>query len=172
MKAIISSKFKTTMFLLLSIIALALMTIFNSCKKASEKTGVKMIETVIGNNADVDMDDEKIVIKTNEGTFTSDATANSWPNEIPNDVPEFTDGKIVNVSTQEVKEGKNWTVLFEDVDDKALNEYEAKLKKSGFKVSSITMGGTNAHITGEKGDLFVIVMGGDGMASLSVGTNK
>ena len=172
MKAIISSRLKTVMFLFLSIIALVLMTIFNSCKKASEKTGEKMIETVIGNNADVDMDDEKIVIKTDEGTFTSDATANSWPDAIPNDVPEFKDGKIVNVSTQVVKEGKNWTLLFEEVDNKALNEYETKLKKSGFKVNSITMGGTNAHITGEKGDLFVIVMGGDGMASLSVGTNK
>ncbi len=172
MKAIISSKFKTTMFLLLSIIALALMTIFNSCKKASEKTGEKMIETVMGVDADVDMDDEKIVIKTDKGTFTSDATVRSWPKEISNDVPEFKDGKIVNVSTQEVKEGKNWTILFEEVEDKAFNEYEAKLKKNGFKVSSITMGGTNAHITGEKDDLFVIVMGGDGMASLSVGTNK
>ncbi len=80
--------------------------------------------------------------------------------------------KIVNVSTQVVDDGKNWTLLFEEFDDKALNDYEAKLKKNGFKVSSITMGGANAHVTGEKGDLFVVVMGGDGMASLSVGTNK
>lgn len=153
-------------------LALVLMFVFDSCKKTSEKTGEKMMETMIGNNADVDMDDEKIVIKTDEGTFTSDATANSWPKEIPNDVPEFKDGKIVNVSTQVVDDGKNWTLLFEEVDDKALNEYESILKKNGFKVSSITMGGTNAHVTGEKGDLFVIIMGGDGMASLSVGTNK
>ena len=34
------------------------------------------------------------------------------------------------------------------------------------------MGEAKAHLTGEKGDLFVIVMGGEGMASLSVGTNK
>ena len=153
-------------------LAISIMFMFNSCKKASEKTGEKMIETAIGNNADVDVDDEKIVIKTDEGTFTSDATADSWPDAIPNDVPEFKNGKIVNISSQDVKEGKNWTLLFEEVEDKALNEYEAILKKSGFKVSSITMGGTNAHITGEKGDLIVIVMGGDGMASLSVGTNK
>lgn len=153
-------------------LAIILMLVFDSCKKTSEKTGEKMMETMIGNNADVDMDDEKIVIKTDEGTFTSDATANSWPKEIPNDVPEFKDGKIVNVSTQVVDDGKNWTLLFEEVDDKALNEYESILKKNGFKVSSITMGGTNAHVTGEKGDLFVIIMGGDGMASLSVGTNK
>ena len=150
-------------------LAIVVMFVFNSCKKASEKTGEKLIESVIGHDADVDMDEEKIVIKTDEGTFTSDATANSWPETIPDDVPEFTDGKIVNISTRVLEASKNWNLLFEEVDDKALNAYEAKLKESGFKVSSITMGGTNAHITGEKDDLIVIVMGGDGMASLSVG---
>jgi len=161
--------FKQVFILLLAIIV---MFVFDSCKKASEKTGEKIIETAIGNNADVDVDDEKIVIKTDEGTFTSDASANSWPDAIPNEVPEFKEGKIVNVSTQFVDNNKNWTLLYEDIPDKALNNYEAKLRKNGFKVSSITMGGTNAHVTGEKGDLIVIVMGGDGMASLSVGTNK
>lgn len=169
MKTFNSINLKQVFVLLL---AVSVMFVLDSCKKASEKTGEKMIETAIGNNADVDMNDEKITIKTDEGTFTSDATASSWPDAIPNDVPEFKDGKIINVSTQVVKEGKNWTILFEEVDDKALNDYEAKLKKNGFKVSSITMGGTNAHVTGEKGDLIVIVMGGDGMVSLSVGTNK
>lgn len=168
MKTLNSIKFKQVYVFII----LALVTIFISCKKASEKTGEKFIETVIGNDADIDMDDEKIVIKTDEGTFTSDATVRTWPKEIPNDVPEFKEGNIVNVSTQVMDEGKNWTLLFEDISDKALNEYEATLKKNGFKVSSITMGGTNAHLTAEKGDLIVIVMGGEGMASLSVGIEK
>ena len=172
MKTLTSIKFKQFFVLILSLAILALMTIFISCKKASEKTGEKMIETVIGNDADVDMDDEKITIKTDEGTFTSDAKVRTWPKEIPTDVPEFKEGKIVNVSTQVMDEGKNWTLLFEEIPDKALNDYEAILKKNGFKVSSIAMGGTNAHLTAEKGELFVVVMGGDGMASLSVGTNK
>ncbi len=150
-------------------LAIVVMFVFDSCKKASEKTGEKLIETAIGHDADVEMDDEKIVIKTDEGTFTSDATANSWPDAIPSDVPEFKDGKIVNISTRVAEESKNWNLLFEDVGDKAFNDYEAKLKKNGFKVSSITMGGTNAQITGEKDELIVIVMGGDGMASLSIG---
>ena len=172
MKTLNSVRLKQFGLLALSLFALLLMTMFCSCKKSAEKTGEKILETAIGDNTNVDMDDEKIVIKTDEGTFTSDATVRSWPNEIPNDVPEFKDGKIINVSTQVVKEGKNWTLLFEDIDDKALNDYETKLKKNGFKVSSITMGEAKAHLTGEKDDLFVIVMGGEGMASLSVGTNK
>ncbi len=172
MKSLVTIKLKQIVLLLLTLFALVLMTMISSCKKSAEKAHEKIMETAIGNNADVEMDDEKIVVKTDEGTFTSDATVRTWPKEIPRDVPEFKDGKIVNVSSQIVKEGKNWTLLFEEVDDKTLNEYEAKLKKNGFKVNSITMGGTNAHVTGEKGDLFVVVMGGDGMASLSVGTEK
>ena len=140
------------------ILAFGFMFVFDSCKKASEETGEKLIESAIGKDADVEMEDEKIVIKTDEGIFTSDATANSWPDEIPNDVPEFKDGKIVNISTRVIEESKNWSLLFEDVGDKALNDYEAKLKENGFKVSSITMGGDNAHITAEKDEMVVVIM--------------
>lgn len=153
-------------------LAFVVLFVFDSCKKASEKTGEKLIESAIGHDADVEMDDEKIVIKTDEGTFTSDATAKNWPDAIPNEVPEFKEGKIVNISTRVADDSKNWNLLFEEVVDKALNDYEAKLKKNGFKVSSITIGGNNTHLTAEKDDLIVIVMGGDGMASLSVGADN
>ena len=121
-------------------LAIIVMFVFDSCKKASEKTGEKLIETSIGHGADVDIDDEKIVIKTDEGTFTSDSTIKNWPKEIPDDVPEFKDGKVVNVSTRIVDGNKNWTLLFENVSENALTEYETKLKKKGFKVSTISMG--------------------------------
>lgn len=172
MKTLNSVRLRQIGLLALSLFALLLMTLFCSCKKSAERVNEKIMETAIGNNADIDMNDEKITIETDEGKFTSDATVRSWPKEIPNDVPEFKDGKIVNASTQDVKEGKNWTLLFEEVDDKALNKYETQLKKDGFKVSSISKGGNIAHITAEKGDLFVVAMGGDGMASLSVGIEK
>ncbi len=113
--------------------------------------------------------EEGFVIETKEGTFTSDTANHSWPDEIPKSVPEFLDGKIVNISTRELGASKNWNLLFEEVGDKALSDYKTKLKENGFKVSSITMGGTNTQITGENNDLIVVVMGGDGMASLSVG---
>ncbi len=169
METINSIKLKQVFLLMLSI---AIMAVFSSCKKTSKKIGEELIESTIGNDADVNMDDEKIVIKTDEGTFTSDATANSWPKEIPKDVPEFKNGKIVNVSTRVMDEGKSWTLLYENVSKDALSEYETKLKSKGFKVNSITMGDTIAHLTAEKGDVIVIVMGGEGMASLSVSLEK
>ena len=130
------------------------------------------METAIGNNADVDMDDEKIVVETDEGTFTSDATVRTWPNEIPNDVPEFEFGKIVNLSTMESDESTNWTFVFEEVANTVLDEYKAVLKSKGYKVSSISMPGGQGQITAEKGNIFVSVMAGDDMASLSVGIEK
>jgi len=172
MKTITLTKFRQVLIFILTLVALALMTMFCSCKKSTEKTQEKIMEASIGENAKVDLDDEKIVIKTDEGTFTSDATAKSWPNEIPSDVPKFKDGKVVNVSTQNVDDSSNWTVLFENVSDNALNDYETALKKNGFKVSTISMGDTKGHITAEKDELLVVVMGGEGMASFSVGVKK
>lgn len=168
MKTNISNTFKQVFLVTPMLVLFSLLTILSSCKKSAEKTSEKLIEKSIGDNADVDIDDEKITIKTDEGSFTSDATIKSWPKEIPSDVPEFKDGKVVNVSTQFVDESKNWTLLFEGIPDNALDAYEAKLKKSGFKVSTIKMGDTKAHITAEKDDFIVLVMGGEGKASLSV----
>ena len=172
MKTVISIKINQGLVLTFTLLALALMTMLSSCKKSSEKTGEKILETAIGNNTDVDMDDEKIVVETDEGTFTSDATVRTWPNEIPNDVPEFEFGKIVNLSTMESDESTNWTFVFEEVANTVLDEYKAVLKSKGYKVSSISMPGGQGQITAEKGNIFVSVMAGDDMASLSVGIEK
>ena len=50
-----------------------LLTAMNGCKKAAEKTNEKLIEESIGGDAKVDIDDQKVVIETDEGTFTTDA---------------------------------------------------------------------------------------------------
>ena len=77
-------------------VAISLVAVTTSCKRAAEKTQEKIIEKAIGDKAKVNLDDEKIVIETEEGTFTADATTQSWPKEIPNEVPEFKNGKNCN----------------------------------------------------------------------------
>jgi len=106
--------------MMMVLLVFAATTTFNSCKRAAEKSSEKMIEKSMGDDAKVDIDDEKVVIKTDEGTFTTDATGHSWPNEIPGDVPEFKAGKVISVTTQEMDDTKNWVVLFEDVPETAL----------------------------------------------------
>ena len=153
-------------------IAIILVALSVSCKKSSEKVSEKMIEQAIGEDADVNIGDEKMVIETDEGTFTVDATKHSWPKDIPNDVPEFKEGKIINVTTIDAEDGNNWTMVFEEVDTDAFDKYKKVLKAKDFKTQVITMGATHGHIMAEKGDLIVVMMSGDGTTSLSVAVEK
>jgi len=150
------------------LIAILFVTVSTSCKRAAEKTQEKIIEKAIGEEAEVDLDDEKVVIKTDEGTFTADANIQSWPKEIPDEIPEFKSGKIVMVNTQNMGEGKNWVVIFEDVSPNEIMEYKEKLESSDFKINFTTTAGTGTHFAAEKGKLMVILMGDEGSASVSV----
>jgi hypothetical protein len=168
MNTINSAKLRQGLIFVLTLAVLALMTMFCSCKKSAEKTSEKMMETAIGDNANVNIDDQKVVIETEEGTFTSDASVKTWPKEIPNYIPEFKDGKIANLSTQLTNEGKAWTFIFENVSSTALKDYKKLLTDKGFKVSSISAPGGQGQITGEKDKTIVAMMSGDNMATLNV----
>ena len=172
MNTITSTKSRQVLFLALTLVVLVLTTMFCSCKKSAEKTQEKIMETAIGENTNVDLDDQKIVIETDEGSFTSDATVKTWPKGIPDEVPEFKFGKIANLSTQNMEESINWTLVFEEVPANALNDYKAMLKEKGFKISSVSVPGAGGQVTGEKDNLFVAVMAGEDMASVSVGIEK
>lgn len=165
MKHSILKILKQSVLLIFSVCALV---VLDSCKKTSEKTTEKIIEKSMGTDANVDIDDQKIVIETEEGTFSSDASIKSWPKEIPNEVPEFKFGKISNLATQVMDEGKGWTFVFEDVPQKAMEDYKKLLKDKGFKVSSISMPGGQGQVTGEKGKTIVAMMTGENMATLNV----
>jgi len=172
MNTISLTKFRQVLFFALTIVVLVLTTMFCSCKKSAEKAQETIMETAIGENANVDLDDQKIVIETDEGTFTSDATVKTWPKGIPDEVPEFKFGKIANLSTQNMEESKNWTLVFEEVPANALNDYKARLKEKGFRISSVSVPGAGGQVSGEKGNMFVAVMAGEDMASLTVGIKK
>ncbi len=153
----------------------AFLTIFglnHSCKKAAEKTQEKLIEQSIGDNAEVDIDDEKVVIKTEEGTFTTDATQHDWPSEIPDDIPEFTEGKIVMVNIQEMTDGNNWVVIFEEVSQEAFEDYKKQLEDENFNINFTTKAGRGIHFAAEKDNLVVMLMGDDKGATLSINVQK
>ena len=143
-----------------------------TCKRSAEKTSEKMIEKAVGEDANVDIDNEKVTIETEEGTFTADATVNSWPDEIPGDVPEFKEGKIISVSTQEMDDSKNWVVIYEDVSKNALKNYQEVLEEKGFKISYTTIVASGGHLAAEKGELSVMLMAGDGNATVTIGSKQ
>ena len=168
------SKTLNIKYLSLLIASFGIALLFNSCtcKRTAEKTSEKMIEKSLGEDAAVDIQDEKVTIKTEEGTFTADATLNSWPDEIPAEVPEFKEGKIISVSTQEMDDSKNWVVIYEDVPQTAMKNYQEALKKKGFKISYSTIVAQGGHLAAEKGELAVMLMAGEGNATVTVGTNQ
>ncbi|MFX0557039.1 hypothetical protein ACOCEA_09575 [Maribacter sp. CXY002] len=160
-------KYRLTLFLVMGIT-----TVLFSCKRAAEKTGEKILEKSMGDDAKVAIEDEKIVIETDEGTFTTDATVHSWPKEISSEVPEFTYGKITAVTTQEMEGDKNWVLIFEEVPQTALEQYKEQLENEGFEIKYTATAGTGGHLTCEKGKLTVMAMVGDGSATLTIGSQQ
>ncbi len=118
----------------------------------------------------MDIEDEKVTIKTEEGTFTTNASVSSWPGEIPDDVPEFKNGKIVSVTAQETDGDKNWVVIFEEVPERALEKYKEDLENTGFKINYTTMTGSAGYLAALKNKLSVVVMTGEGNATVTIGT--
>ncbi|MGB5227347.1 MAG: hypothetical protein WBN55_03740 [Eudoraea sp.] len=159
-------------FVMMLVCLISLSIVFQSCKRTSEKTSEKIIEKSLGDDAEVDIDDEKVVIKTDEGTFTTDATMNSWPKEAPSEVPEFKYGDVIGVTTQEVDEAKNWVVIFENVPANALQEYKETLESEGFKINFTTTAGTGGHLAAEKGKIAIMLMAGEGNATVTIGFNN
>ena len=156
--------------ILLFFLCFALLTISYSCRRAAEKTSDKVIEESIGNEAKVDIEDEKVTIKTEEGTFTTNTSVSSWPGEIPDDVPEFKNGKVISVTAQETDGDNNWVVIFEEVPEGALEKYKEELENTGFKINYTTMTGSGGYLAALKNKLSVVVMTGEGNATVTIGT--
>lgn len=160
------------------LIALALVfTLFTlSCRRASEKTGEKLMEKALenatGNKADVDLSSGKAVIETGEGRMEVNSNAKSWPDEIPGDIPEFTYGKVVAVTTSTMDGSKSWNVVFENVEDGFLDKYDAKLKEKGFETVTMKMGDKGGSIQAENNKFTVFLMGGEGKISIGVSEKK
>jgi len=148
------------------------MGLFYSCKKTSEKLTEKMIEKSLDDESDVNIGKEKISIETQDGSFTMDAKANSWPKEIPDDVPKFVEGKVLSVSKMQFPHGENWTILYENILASEADEYKEKLEANGFTIQATINMGQGTHIIAEKENLMVRVMAGEGNVAITVTMEK
>lgn len=71
---------------------------------AQEKAGEKALEKMIGSSSDaeVDIDGDKIKIKTEDGTEEFTLGTSQWPQtEFAKNIPEFKEGEIVSVMTSD-----------------------------------------------------------------------
>ena len=151
---------------------LALSATLSSCQKKMEdvlvekaieqSTGKKVDINSNGNNLTIQSEGQKIEIQGNNGV---------WPTDMPADVPKFSWGKIKAVTRSETPEARNWNVVFESVAGNIVNEFESQLKSKGFQNIStvVTSGeGVGGVVSAEKEKLKVVLMTGNGTASLSV----
>jgi len=116
----------------------------------------------------VDIDKDKTVIKSDEGTVEISSEASKWPGEIPGDIPEFRFGKVKGVTTSDLNNTKTWNVIFEDVEEGFLEKYESQLKEKGFKTMIVKVGEKGGTISGENDKYTVFLMGGEGNVSVAV----
>lgn len=155
-----------------TVFGLSVPTLFFSCKNSGEKAGEKAVENAIenasGEEADVNMKDETVEVTMNEGKIRYDGNIKSWPDEIPDEIPEFTYGKIDGATISDVDDKIAYTFKILDIDVAAMKAYDKDLKAKGFESMLILMGEKGGSITAEKEGLSVALMGGEGNGSLSV----
>lgn len=132
-------RIKTGWVLLLLISLLSMSLFMSGCssvaEKASEKAIEKTIEQASGGNAKVDVDSKgNMEIKTEDGSFKTGDT--EWPDQLPSDVPRYSDGKIVSVLESSTEDqGTGIFVVIENTSLDAAQSYKEELKKNGWTIS-------------------------------------
>ncbi|MCK5839411.1 MAG: hypothetical protein KAG99_06155 [Bacteroidales bacterium] len=171
------------------LVFLAVGMITSSCISKQEKNAEERIEQRVrdatGEKVDIDIkdgeitiqtedgemtikaDEEVITIKTEDGEISTTDDIDTWPEDIPGDIPEFTYGDIIVLSLKQMDGGHGWSIIFENVSEDALDKYKKALEEKGFEVLSVShpQGGS---ITAERDNTNVAVMAGEGNASVSV----
>lgn len=114
-------------------------------QKIKEETGKDVDIKQKGMDVTLEMGGEEIAIK--EGGDT-------WPAEIPAEVPKLENLKIKKVMRSDSPEMDAWSIIYEGTSVDRLDAYDAALKAAGFKTTRIKspQGG---QTTGEKGNLAV-----------------
>ncbi|NTW09784.1 MAG: hypothetical protein HGA26_00305 [Chlorobiaceae bacterium] len=145
----------------------------SSCqKKVGEVLVEKAIEQSTGNKVDIRNGGQNVTIQSEGQKIEIQSnTSGVWPNDIPGEVPKFAYGQIKAVTRSDMPEGKSWVVISENVPGNIIKSYESLLKNSGFKtVSTIITSdeGEGGSVSGEKDQLKVALITGNGSASLSV----
>ncbi len=151
---------------------LALSSTLSSCQKKMEEVLVeKAIEQSTGKKVDINSAGNNITIQSEGQKIEIQGNSGVWPTDMPADVPKFSWGKIAAVTRAETPEGKNWSIVYENVSGNMAKEFESLLKSNGFKnvTTIINSGeGLGGVVSAEKEKLKVVLMTGNGTASLSV----
>lgn len=123
-------------------------------EKAGEKAMEKYLEKATGQKTDLDIEEGKVSIKTEGGTTVMTETT-EWPDDLPGGVPLFGYGSVerVNRTKEEVGGRRTANIWLRDIEEGALEKYDADLKKAGWQTSVVQMGGKGGMIQAQKGEV-------------------
>lgn len=138
--------------LLLSVLVAAGCGKKESGEKLAEGMMEKTLESATGGDVDVDLGGggDNVTIKTKDGTTTMSETS-EWPSDMFSDVPRFTYGVVEHV-TKGVEGGmQKFNVHLRDVEDGALEKYDADIRAAGWESQSMTQSDEGGMISAQKG---------------------
>jgi hypothetical protein len=142
-------------------------------REASEKAVEKAIEKESGGKADVDVEEGKVRIKTEEGEAEIEVGATELPDDFPSDFPLYENAKVSAVYRSEAGGKVRFNVTFELSDSwqEAKDFYQDELPKSGYTIaaSSETQDGAMLYLKKGGEDAGLIAFGeGDGQDNFTV----
>ncbi|MBM3294873.1 MAG: hypothetical protein FJY82_10150 [Candidatus Aminicenantes bacterium] len=150
-------------YLLLSLgLVLGLLALPGCKRTPSEKMAEKMMERALekasGGKADVDFAGGKVRIQDAQGVGEIDYEAKTWPNDLPEGVLRFEDGKIKGVTRSTHAAEKSWMVMVEDIDVASVNAYVEALKAEGWSIPMNMVAERGGMFQAEKESLYLIGM--------------
>lgn len=118
-----------------------------------------------------DLSGQAVTIETGGRSFEITEKAETWPEQIPGDVPKLVSGKIRKIIRTETPEGSSWDMAIDGLSAHVLKAYAEALKAAGFETTSMIVpqkDGERGSVTGLKDDVSVVLIASGGNASLSV----
>jgi hypothetical protein len=140
------------LFLAASALVILGLAVLPACKRTpNEKMAEKMmergLEKATGQKTDVDLAGGKVRIQGEGGERGEIEFAGAkWPEDLPEGVIKFEDGKIKGVTRGQRPDGKSWMVIMENVKAESVSQYVEALKAEGWTVPM--------NMTMEKGGMF------------------
>ena len=143
--------------LLLGLIFLAACQNKSAKEQMAEKVIGKVMKETTGQGADVDIQGGKIRIQTKDGTGEINVT-NTWPEDMPGDVPRFTLGKIKGVNKSNVEGKKSWNVIIDESQEGAFPKYVEEVKAKGWKIDMNLSIGKGGSVAASRNNLNLMVI--------------
>ena len=106
-----------------------------------------------GTGGKVSLDTDKGSLKVSENGQTLEVgTKNSWPPEMPSEVPRYNSGEIQSASTFDNATSKTWAIIIAKTDEASYKAYDNELSSSGWSKEEMPTGILNL-IQYKKNDL-------------------